>query len=81
MGFTDVRRLYETERSPPVLRELLSMKMAKIHLHLQDQILAQQVMDQYMREFPQGRFASDIKSIQKGLAKQGKNTNPHSSFA
>ena len=72
VGFTEVRRLYETERSPPVLRELLSMKMAKIHLHLQDQILGQQVMEQYLREFPQGRFADDLKSIQKGLAKQRK---------
>ena len=72
MSFVDVRRLYETERSPAVLRELLSVKMAKIHLHLQDEILAQQVMSQYLREFPQGRFADSVKKIQKTLEKQKK---------
>jgi len=72
VGFTQVRRLYETEREPQVLRELLSLKMAKVHLHLQDEILATEVMSQYLREFPQGRFAKDMKWLQKQLKKQQK---------
>ena len=69
MSFCEVRRLYETERKPTALREMLSVKLAKIHLHLQDTAQAKQVISRYFQDFPQGQYSKEMNDLRKNIDK------------
>ena len=69
MSFREVRRLYETERKPTALREMLSVKLAKIHLHLQDTAQAKQVISRYFQDFPQGQYSKEMNDLRKNIDK------------
>jgi branched-chain amino acid transport system substrate-binding protein len=57
MTFVDVRRLAETEaKAGTFLDELLSMKLARIHMHLRDPVQANQWVERVLEGYPAGRF-------------------------
>ena len=69
ISFREVRRLYESERKPTALREMLSVKLAKIHLHLQDKAQAKQVIAHYFQEFPKGQYGKVMNKLKQDIDK------------
>lgn len=68
VSFTDVRRLKELEAKPGTfLDELLSFKLARIHVHLRDYPAASEAAEQYLARYPSGRFAEEAKDLVAGL--------------
>jgi len=69
MSFVDVRRLAETEAKPGTfLDELLSMKLARIHMHLRDPVQANQWVERVLERYPAGRFGASAKALHAELA-------------
>lgn len=69
ISFPDVRRLKETEAKPgSVLDEVLTMKLARVHLHLRDYVSAADAAKAYLASYPHGRFAADARALSEQLA-------------
>jgi ABC-type branched-subunit amino acid transport system substrate-binding protein/predicted negative regulator of RcsB-dependent stress response len=68
VGFRDARRLKELEAKPgTLLDELLTYKLARVHLHLRDYISASEAAQDYLGRYGSGRFAKDAQSLQASL--------------
>ncbi|MFZ9886266.1 MAG: ABC transporter substrate-binding protein [Myxococcota bacterium] len=69
VSFQDVRRLQELDAKPgSLLDELLTMKLARIHLHLRDHTSAVDAIERYLAVYPRGRFADDARTLRERLA-------------
>ncbi len=69
VSFRDVRRLKETEAKPGTpLDEVLTMKLARVHLHLRDYVSASEAASAYLQRYPRGRFAKDARALVDQLA-------------
>lgn len=69
VSFNDVRRLKETEAKPgSALDEVLTMKLARVHLHLRDYVSASEAANAYLSSWPNGRFAQDARALVDQLA-------------
>lgn len=69
VSFKDVRRLKETEAKPGgLLDEVLTMKLARVHLHLRDYVSASEAANAYLAGWPNGRFADDARALAGQLA-------------
>lgn len=68
ISFADVRRLKETEAEPgSVLDELLTFKLARVHVHLRDYPSAAEAAATYLERYPQGRFAKQAQDLSRRL--------------
>jgi ABC-type branched-subunit amino acid transport system substrate-binding protein len=67
--FNDVRLLLETEARPGTLfDELLTMKLARVHLHLRDYPASSEMTNRYLQRYPAGRFAKQALALKQSLA-------------
>jgi ABC-type branched-subunit amino acid transport system substrate-binding protein len=67
--FNDVRLLLETEAKPnTLLDELLTMKLARVHLHLRDYASSNDMTARYLQRYPTGRFAKQAQGLKEQLA-------------
>lgn len=67
--FNDVRLLLETEAKPGTLfDELLTMKLARVHLHLRDYASSSEMIGRYLERYPAGRFAAQAEGLKVSLA-------------
>ncbi len=67
--FSDLRVLLETEAKPNTLfDELLTMKLARVHLHLRDYASANDMVQRYLSRYPSGRFAQQASALRDQLA-------------
>ena len=67
--FADLRLLLETEaQSGSLLDELLTMKLARVHLHLRDMASANDMAARYVQRYPKGRYAKQASVLQQALA-------------
>jgi len=68
MSFVEVRRLAETEAKPGTfLDELLSMKLARIHMHLRDPHQATTWLGRVTERYPAGRYAQAARALHDEL--------------
>jgi branched-chain amino acid transport system substrate-binding protein len=66
--FGDLRLLLETEAKPnTLLDEVLTFKLARVHLHLRDLPSSSQMATRYLQRYPSGRFAAEAKQLQASL--------------
>ncbi len=64
----DLRMLLETEASQgSFLDELLTMKLARVHVHLRDYTSANDMAARYLTRYPSGRWAKDARALQTSL--------------
>jgi len=69
--FVDVRRLKEVEaKSGTLLDELLTYKLARIHVHLRDWVSADDMAKQYLQRYPKGRFAKPAGELVASLMRR-----------
>lgn len=67
--FNDVRLLLETEAKPgTLLDELLTFKLARVHLHLRDYASSSEMVARYLERYSAGRFAGDARGLKEQLA-------------
>lgn len=67
--FTNVRTLLETEAKPNTFfEEVLTIKLARVHLHLRDFVAASETAARYLQRYPRGRFAAQARELQAALA-------------
>lgn len=67
--FSDVRLLLETEAKPNTLfDELLTMKLARVYLHLRDFPAASDMAARSLERYPNGRFAAQARDLKAALA-------------
>lgn len=68
VSFTDVRRLKEIEARPGTfLDELLTFKLARVHLHLRDYVSASEAAESYLASYPGGRFTAEASALAERL--------------
>lgn len=68
VSFTDVRRLKEVEAKPGTfLDELLTFKLARVHVHLRDYVAASDAAETYLESYPSGRFAAEASALKERL--------------
>jgi ABC-type branched-subunit amino acid transport system substrate-binding protein/TolA-binding protein len=67
--FADLRVLLETEAKPNTMfDELLTMKLARVHLHLRDYASSNDMVQRYLQRYPSGRFAKVAVALRDQLA-------------
>lgn len=67
--FGDLRLLLESEaQQGSLLDELLTMKLARVHLHLRDMASANDMAARYLQRYPRGRYAKQAAALQQALA-------------
>lgn len=67
--FGDLRLLLETEAKPgTMLDEIITFKLARVHLHLRDMPSANDMAARYLQRYPKGRFAKQASVLQQQLA-------------
>lgn len=65
----DLRLLLETEAKPGTFfDEVLTMKLARVHVHLRDYASANDMAARYTSRYPNGRWAKDARALQASLA-------------
>jgi ABC-type branched-subunit amino acid transport system substrate-binding protein/outer membrane protein assembly factor BamD (BamD/ComL family) len=68
IDFVGVRRLLEEEaQKGELLHELLTYKLARVLVHLRDYRSASKFAQQYVDQYPRGRFAGDAKKLKSQL--------------
>ncbi len=64
----DLRLLLETEaRQGTFLDELVTMKLARVHVHLREHSAANDMATRYLTRYPKGRYAPDARALQTAL--------------
>jgi outer membrane PBP1 activator LpoA protein len=69
LPFLDVARLREELPKDAPVQEPLTMKLARIHLHLRDYPRAEQAAREVFQRWPDGPYAADAKGILDRIAK------------
>jgi len=69
LSFADVARLRETLPKDAAVQEALTMKAARIHLHLRDYAKAQEEAREVFLRWPDGPYAADARAIGDRIAK------------
>jgi ABC-type branched-subunit amino acid transport system substrate-binding protein len=69
VSFGDLRLLLESEaQAGSLLDEVLTMKLARVHLHLRDMASSSEMAQRYLQRYPTGRYATQANSLQQALA-------------
>lgn len=64
----DLRLLLETEAKPNTFfDEVLTFKLARVHVHLRDYASANDMATRYVTRYPAGRWAKDARALQASL--------------
>lgn len=67
--FGDLRLLLESAaKDSALLDEIVTMKLARVHMHLRDMTSASAMASRYGERFPQGRYAKQAMTLQQALA-------------
>jgi ABC-type branched-subunit amino acid transport system substrate-binding protein len=69
LPFADVARLRDTLPKDAAVQEALTMKLARIHLHLRDYARAQEAAREVFLRWPDGPYAADAKAIVDRIAR------------
>jgi ABC-type branched-subunit amino acid transport system substrate-binding protein len=69
LPFGDVERLRDTLPKDAAVQEALTMKLARIHLHLRDYPHAQEAAREVFLRWPDGPYAADAKAIVDRIAR------------
>lgn len=69
VAFGDLRLLLETEaKQGTLLDEVVTFKLARVHLHLRDMPASNEMASRYLQRYPEGRFAKQATALQAQLA-------------
>ncbi len=69
VSFGDLRLLLETEaKQGTLLDEVVTFKLARVHLHLRDMSAANDMASRYLKRYPKGRWAKPATVLQAQLA-------------